>query len=76
MNVVYAAFDTFGTINALTHGGPGKDTETLVLKVFRNGLVNQDIGSSSAQSVLLMLRVIAITRGELSLVPLVSGVSV
>ena len=61
VNVVYAAFDTFGTINALTHGGPGKDTETLVLKVFRDGTINQDIGSSSAQSVILMLGVIAIT---------------
>ena len=61
VNVVYAAFDTFGTINALTHGGPGKDTETLVLKVYRDGVINQDIGSSSAQSVILMLGVIAIT---------------
>ena len=61
VNVVYAAFDTFGTIFALTQGGPGKDTETLVIKVFRDGVINQDIGSSSAQSVVLMLGVIAIT---------------
>jgi sn-glycerol 3-phosphate transport system permease protein len=61
VNVVYAAFDTFGTIYALTQGGPGKDTETLVVKVFRDGVINQDIGSSSAQSVVLMLGVIAIT---------------
>jgi sn-glycerol 3-phosphate transport system permease protein len=61
VNVVYAAFDTFGTIYALTQGGPGKDTETLVIKVFRDGLINQDIGSSSAQSVVLMAGVIAIT---------------
>jgi len=61
VNVVYAAFDTFGTIYALTQGGPGKDTETLVLKVFRDGVINQDIGSSSAQSVVLMAGVIAIT---------------
>jgi sn-glycerol 3-phosphate transport system permease protein len=61
VNVVYAAFDTFGTIYALTQGGPGKDTETLVVKVFRDGVMNQDIGSSSAQSVVLMLGVIAIT---------------
>ena len=54
MNIVYAAFDTFGTIYALTQGGPGKDTETLVIKVYRDGVVNQDIGSSSAQSVVLM----------------------
>lgn len=61
VNVVYAAFDTFGTIYALTHGGPGKDTETLVVKVFRDGMINQDIGSSSAQSVVLMAAVIVIT---------------
>lgn len=61
VNVVYAAFDTFGTIYALTQGGPGKDTETLVVKVFRDGVMNQDIGSSSAQSVVLMLGVIVIT---------------
>ena len=61
VNVVYAAFDTFGSINPLTHGGPGKDTETLVLKVFRDGVINQDIGSSAAQSVILMIGVIAIT---------------
>jgi len=61
VNVVYAAFDTFGTIYALTQGGPGKDTETLVIKVFRDGVINQDIGSSSAQSVVLMAGVIAIT---------------
>lgn len=61
VNVVYAAFDTFGAIYALTQGGPGKDTETLVVKVFRDGVINQDIGSSSAQSVVLMAGVIAIT---------------
>ncbi len=61
VNLVYAAFDTFGTIFALTKGGPGQDTETLVIKVYRDGMINQDIGSSSAQSVVLMVGVIAIT---------------
>ena len=61
VNMVYAAFDTFGTIWALTQGGPGKDTETLVIKVYRDGMVNQDIGSSSAQSVVLMVGVIVLT---------------
>ena len=61
VNLVYAAFDTFGTIFALTQGGPGKDTETLVIKVYRDGMINQDIGGSSAQSVVLMARVIAMT---------------
>lgn len=61
VNLVYAAFDTFGTIYALTKGGPGQDTETLVIKVYRDGMINQDIGSSSAQSVVLMVAVIAVT---------------
>ena len=61
VNMVYAAFDTFGTIQALTQGGPGKATETLVVKVYRDGVVNLNIGSSSAQSVVLMVGVITLT---------------
>jgi sn-glycerol 3-phosphate transport system permease protein len=61
VNIVYAAFDTFGTVLALTQGGPGKSTETLVVKVYRDGIVNLDLGSSSAQSVVLMAAVIVLT---------------
>jgi sn-glycerol 3-phosphate transport system permease protein len=61
VNLVYVAFDTFGTVQALTHGGPGKATETLIIKLYRDGVVNLDIGSSSAQSVILMIGVIALT---------------
>ncbi len=61
VNLVYAAFETFGTIYALTGGGPGKATETLVVKVYRDGVVNLDIGSSSAQSVVLMVGVVVLT---------------
>jgi sn-glycerol 3-phosphate transport system permease protein len=61
VNLVYAAFDTFGTIQALTQGGPGKSTETLMVKVYRDGVVNLDVGSSSAQSVVLMVGVILLT---------------
>ncbi len=61
VNLVYAAFDTFGTIWALTGGGPGQATNTLVVQVYRDGVVNQDLGGSSAESVVLMLAVIALT---------------
>jgi sn-glycerol 3-phosphate transport system permease protein len=61
VNLVYAAFDTFGTIQALTQGGPGKATETLVVKVYRDGVVNLDLGGSSAQSVVLMLGIVVLT---------------
>ena len=60
VNLVYAAFETFGTIQALTGGGPGKATETLVVKVYRDGVVNLDLGSSSAQSVVLMVAVVVL----------------
>jgi sn-glycerol 3-phosphate transport system permease protein len=61
VNLVYAFFETFGTIHALTAGGPGKATETLVYKVYVDGVVNLDLGGSSAQSVILMLIVITLT---------------
>jgi sn-glycerol 3-phosphate transport system permease protein len=64
VNLVYAAFDTFPTIWALTEGGPGKATETLVVKVYRDGIVNADIGSSAAQSVVLMAGVIVLTAAQ------------
>ena len=61
VNTVYALFDTFGIIHAVTGGGPGKATETLVYKVYNDGFVNLDLGSSAAQSVILMIIVIALT---------------
>jgi sn-glycerol 3-phosphate transport system permease protein len=61
VNVVYAFFDTFGVIHALTQGGPGKATETLIYKVYVDGVINLDLGGSSAQSVVLMLIVIGLT---------------
>ncbi|HVQ75708.1 MAG TPA: sn-glycerol-3-phosphate ABC transporter permease UgpA [Candidatus Binatia bacterium] len=61
VNVVYAFFDTFGTIHALTQGGPGKATETLIYKVYVDGVINLDLGGSSAQSVILMVIVIGLT---------------
>ncbi|MBI3029946.1 MAG: sn-glycerol-3-phosphate ABC transporter permease UgpA [Candidatus Rokubacteria bacterium] len=61
VNLVYAFFDTFGTIHALTGGGPGKATETLIYKVYVDGVINLDLGGSSAQSVILMAIVIGLT---------------
>jgi sn-glycerol 3-phosphate transport system permease protein len=61
VNLVYAFFETFGTIHALTGGGPGKATETLIYKVYVEGVQNTNLGSSAAQSVILMLIVVALT---------------
>jgi sn-glycerol 3-phosphate transport system permease protein len=61
VNVVYAFFDTFAIVEATTHGGPGKDTEILVYKVFSDGFKGGDLGSAAAQSVVLMAVVILLT---------------
>jgi sn-glycerol 3-phosphate transport system permease protein len=61
INIVYAFFDTFGIIHAVTGGGPAKATETLVYKVYNDGFVNLQLGISAAESVILMAIVIALT---------------
>jgi sn-glycerol 3-phosphate transport system permease protein len=61
INMVYAFFDTFAIVDAATAGGPGKDTTTLVYKVYYDGFKALDLGGSAAQSVVLMLIVIALT---------------
>lgn len=61
VNIVYVFFDTFGIIDAMTGGGPSKATETLVYKVFFDGRLGGNLGGSAAQSVILMVMVIAMT---------------
>ena len=61
VNVVYAFFDTFGIIHAVTSGGPAGATNILVYKVYADGFVGLDLGGSAAQSVVLMGIVIALT---------------
>lgn len=61
INVVYAFFDTFAIVDATTAGGPGRDTSILVYKVYQDGVKAGDIGGSAAQSVVLMLIVVALT---------------
>ncbi|HMR32531.1 MAG TPA: sn-glycerol-3-phosphate ABC transporter permease UgpA [Geminicoccus sp.] len=61
VNIVYAFFDTFGIIDAITSGGPVQATNILVYKVFKDGVLNLDLGSSAAQSVILMLIVTTLT---------------
>jgi sn-glycerol 3-phosphate transport system permease protein len=61
VNTVYAFFETFGVVDATTKGGPGKDTAILIYKVYFDGFKAMDLGSSAAQSVVLMLIVIGLT---------------
>ena len=61
VNVVHAFFDTFGVVDATTGGGPAGATNILVYKVYYDGFKAGDLGGSSAQSVILMVIVIALT---------------
>ena len=61
VNRVYSFFETFGVIHTITAGGPQQSTTILVYKVFSDGFVGQDLGSSSAQSVVLLFVVGALT---------------
>ena len=61
INIVYAFFDTFGVVDATTQGGPAGSTQILVYKVYYDGVKAADLGSSAAQSVILMFIVIGLT---------------
>jgi len=61
INIIYAFFDTFAIIDVVTQGGPGRSTEILVYKVYTTAFKSLDLGSSAAQSVVLMSIVIALT---------------
>lgn len=61
INIIYAFFGTFGVVSSLTSGGPGQATNILVYKVYNDGFRGQDLGGSSAQSVILMAVVILLT---------------
>lgn len=61
VNIIYAFFDTFPVIDAITQGGPVQATTTLIYKIYREGFTGLDLGSSAAQSVILMAIVILLT---------------
>lgn len=61
MNTLYACFETFGLIDITTEGGPGRATNTLIYKLYRDGFVSQNrLGIASAQSILLLVFVVAL----------------
>ncbi len=60
INVVYVFLDTFAIVDSSTHGGPGKDTEILIYKLYTD-FKNLDLGASAAQSVVLMVLVVLLT---------------
>jgi sn-glycerol 3-phosphate transport system permease protein len=68
INITYALFDTFGVIDTMVKGEPGNNPMTLVYKVYVDGFRGNDMGGSSAQSVILMLLVLALTIFQFRLI--------
>ncbi len=61
VNLIFSFFGSFGVIHAVTQGGPGGATDIMVFKVYKDGFIGLNLGSSAAQSVILMVVVIALT---------------
>jgi sn-glycerol 3-phosphate transport system permease protein len=61
VNMVFAFFSAFGVIHAVTQGGPGNSTAIMVFKLWKDGFIGLNLGSSAAQSVILMAVVIGLT---------------
>lgn len=61
MNYLYAFFRTFGLVDVATQGGPGKSTEILTYKLYKDAFVFFDSGSANAQSLLLFVFIVGFT---------------
>ncbi|MEX0350747.1 MAG: ABC transporter permease subunit [Paracoccaceae bacterium] len=68
INITYAMFDTFGIIDTMMKGEPGANPMTLVYKVYLDGFRGNDLGGSSAQSVILMVLVLILTIFQFRLI--------
>jgi sn-glycerol 3-phosphate transport system permease protein len=61
MNSLYAFFEVFGLIDVMTQGGPGRGTEVLIYKLYRDGFISIRWGYASAQSIVLFALVGTLT---------------
>ena len=64
LNMTFSFFETFGLVHAVTQGGPGDATSILVFRAWKDGFDGLQLGYSAAQSVILMLLVIALTAAQ------------
>ncbi len=61
MNSLYAFFEVFGLVHITTEGGPGRATDLLIFKLYRDGFIGLRTGFASAQSILLLIFVVVLT---------------
>ena len=63
-NLTYAFFDTFGTIDYLTAGGPAGQTSVAMYEIYRIAIPGRDLGRGAAQSLILFIGVVALTMWQ------------
>ena len=61
MNTLYAFFQVFGLVHITTEGGPGRATDLMVYKLYRDGFEGLNTGYASAQSIVLLIMVATLT---------------
>ncbi|MBB1249365.1 ABC transporter permease subunit [Rhizobium sp. G21] len=61
INFTYSLFDTFGVIDVMVKDKAANNPITLTYKVYMDGFRGNDLGGSSAQSVILMVIVLVLT---------------
>lgn len=61
INLISSFTDSFGIIDTMTDGGPVGSTEVMVYKIYFDGFKGLDYSGAAAQSIVLMLLVIALT---------------
>jgi sn-glycerol 3-phosphate transport system permease protein len=61
MNLISSFTDSFGLIDVMTEGGPVGSTEVMVYNIYVDGFKGLDYSGAAAQSIVLMILVIALT---------------
>ncbi len=61
INLTESFVDSFGIVEIVTNGGPANATDLMVFKIYTDGFVGKDYSLAAAQSIILMLLVVALT---------------
>ncbi|MHA3915016.1 carbohydrate ABC transporter permease [Halovulum sp. GXIMD14793] len=61
INITDSFTDSFGIVDTMTSGGPARATDLMVYKIYEDGFRGLDYSGAAAQSIILMLLVVALT---------------
>jgi sn-glycerol 3-phosphate transport system permease protein len=61
INITDSFTDSFGIVDTMTSGGPARATNLMVYKIYEDGFRGLDYSGAAAQSIILMVLVIALT---------------